>query len=827
MATSYGQFTLSKVEDGKSVTVLSTKYEYKLSTSGTTPPTGTWEKNPVAPTTSQYAWTKTTVTFSDGSKSITYTVGGKTGTNGTSVTVSGTEYAYQKSTSGTTVPTGTWLPDPVEPTQTEYVWTRTIVTFSNGSKATTYTVGGKTGQTGPQGKGISSIVTQYYLSTSNAKQEGGSWNTTPAAYVNGRYYWRRDHITWSDSTTSDTTAVLDNALTTANKNAYDAQYAVDNMEIGGRNLLLGSKDYTKFYYSMNGGTVVKSAYEDGAKFKITALPASGSWGVLGFNDGRVKNLIEPSQEYTVSFDLMANIALSGVDVQFNAREGNGTNPMMNQGSVAFSLTKDTWHHVVITTTAMSTLPQISNQHIYFAIPKLKEQLCTFYVRNLKFEKGNVATDWSPAPEDLEASIESVNERSVEYIVGTQTAATGSWKGVTTDSTLKTGKTIAYKLPYAGSGNASLTLTLAGGTTTAAIPVYLSNTRVTTQFPVQSVIQMTYDGSNWRVTAIPDSNYYDRTRVNNAFTAVSAITANRLICGTDSGYQHIAAGVSFDIGHPILYAVSAIAANATGTNNYLAYPSVNASTSGTIESGAAKKTLYLKGTVSASTFTVASSPFMTTVIPTTENGFFYISLGVMYSTTQIYFESSNRLYAYVNGSFQAVDVAGQILAIQSINRLNSLEPIVEQHSANFDVLEDSIMSNVEANYTRADEFNTYVDNQQSSLTQLSNSITAQFNESRELIGSVNGALETYKDDISKYIRFSAEGIEIGEKGNALTLKIDNDEIGFYKEGDQIAYWDGSTLYTGNAWITLERQFRIGNFAAIPRSDGSVSWLKVGE
>lgn len=429
--------------------------------------------------------------------------------------------------------------------------------------------------------------------------------------------------------------------------------------------------------------------------------------------------------------------------------------------------------------------------------------------------------------DAQEAVEEVRERSIEYIVGTQTAATGSWTGVTTDSALKTGKTIAYKLPYAGSGNASLKLTLSGGTTTAAIPVYLSNTRVTTQFPANSVIQMTYDGSNWRATAIPDNNYYDRTRVNNAFTAASAITAAHLICGTDSGYQHIAAGVSFDIGHPILYADSAIAANATGTNNYLAYPSVNASTSGTIESGAAKKTLYLKGTVSASTFTVSDSPFMTTVIPTTEDGFFYIPLGVMYSTTQIYFESSNRLYAYVNGSFQAVDVAGQILAIQSINRLNTMEPIVEQHSANFNVLQDSIMSNVEANYTRADEFNTYVDNQNSSMTQLSDSITAQFNESRELISSVNGALETYKDDISKYIRFSAEGIEIGEEGNALTLKIDNDEIGFYKEGDQIAYWDGSTLYTGNAWITLERQFRIGNFAAIPRSDGSVSWLKVGE
>ena len=50
---------------------------------------------------------------------------------------------------------------------------------------------------------------------------------------------------------------------------------------------------------------------------------------------------------------------------------------------------------------------------------------------------------------------------IEYIVGTQTAATGTWTGVTTSASLYAGKTIAYKLPFAGSGNASLVLELTG------------------------------------------------------------------------------------------------------------------------------------------------------------------------------------------------------------------------------------------------------------------------------------------------------------------------------------------------------------------------------
>lgn len=124
--------------------------------------------------------------------------------------------------------------------------------------------------------------------------------------------------------------------------------------------------------------------------------------------------------------------------------------------------------------------------------------------------------------DLEYSLGSSEKRwkindlaggPIEYIVGTQTKATGSWTGVTKDSTLVTGKVIAYKLPFAGSGNASLTLTytdpLEGeDTTSGAIPVYLANTRVTTHYAAGTVIIMAFDGSNWRSTDYWNSNSRD-------------------------------------------------------------------------------------------------------------------------------------------------------------------------------------------------------------------------------------------------------------------------------------------------------------------------------
>ena len=80
----------------------------------------------------------------------------------------------------------------------------------------------------------------------------------------------------------------------------------------------------------------------------------------------------------------------------------------------------------------------------------------------------------------------------EFIVGTQTAATGSWTGVSIDSELYDGKQITYWLPYNGSGNATLNLTLAGGSTTGAVNCYYGGTsRLTTHYGAGNIIRLVY------------------------------------------------------------------------------------------------------------------------------------------------------------------------------------------------------------------------------------------------------------------------------------------------------------------------------------------------
>lgn len=150
-----------KGTDGTSVTVSSQQITYQASSSGTTVPTGTWATSIPTVSAGQYLWTKTTVTYSDGKSTTAYSVArqgvngtdGKNGTNGTSVTVSSQAVTYQKSTNGTTPPSGTWSSSIPTTSAGEYLWTRTVVTYSDGKSVTSYSVArhGLTGGKGDKG----------------------------------------------------------------------------------------------------------------------------------------------------------------------------------------------------------------------------------------------------------------------------------------------------------------------------------------------------------------------------------------------------------------------------------------------------------------------------------------------------------------------------------------------------------------------------------------------------------------------------------------------------------------------------------------------------
>ena len=124
-------------ENGESITITGQSVVYQTSTSGTDTPTGAWSENVPGVSQGQYLWTKTTVNYSDGTQTVSYSVAraGVDGTDGESTSVT-----YQVGTSGTTMPTGTWLTSIPSCPQGQYLWTRTIVTYSDNKSTTSYSV---------------------------------------------------------------------------------------------------------------------------------------------------------------------------------------------------------------------------------------------------------------------------------------------------------------------------------------------------------------------------------------------------------------------------------------------------------------------------------------------------------------------------------------------------------------------------------------------------------------------------------------------------------------------------------------------------------------
>ena len=156
-----------------------------------------------------------------GPKGDTGDTGPKGDKGDTGIGVSNVDVQYYKSTSSTALSGGSWSTTNPGWENGKYIWSKTVVTYTSGTteestpvcitgaKGSTGATGetGATGADGADGKGVKSIVEQYYKSTSATSLSGGSWSATYPGWENGKYIWTRSIITYTDNSTTTTTAV--------------------------------------------------------------------------------------------------------------------------------------------------------------------------------------------------------------------------------------------------------------------------------------------------------------------------------------------------------------------------------------------------------------------------------------------------------------------------------------------------------------------------------------------------------------------------------------------------------------------------------------------
>ena len=130
------------------------------------------------------------------------------------------------------------------------------------------------------------------------------------------------------------------------------------------------------------------------------------------------------------------------------------------------------------------------------------------------------------------------------------------------------------------------------------------------------------------------------------------------------------------------------------------------------------------------------------------------------------------------------------------------------------------------YVETSDLEEFKETVSTQLQILADEIVMHFTSVTEHITDVDGDLQNKLTEIYKYISFADGNITLGSNENAITLTLENDTILFKKNGLQFGWWDGVDFHTGNIVVEVNERAQFGNFAFVPRSDGSLMFLKVG-
>jgi hypothetical protein len=113
-----------------------------------------------------------------------------------------------------------------------------------------------------------------------------------------------------------------------------------------------------------------------------------------------------------------------------------------------------------------------------------------------------------------------------------------------------------------------------------------------------------------------------------------------------------------------------------------------------------------------------------------------------------------------------------------------------------------------------------------LTQLEDRFLFEFETLRTVVAENDAESRDKLTQIYNYISFDNGDIRLGGSDSPITLTVEKDLIVFKKNGQPFGWWDGVDFHTGNIVVEVNERAQFGNFAFVPRSNGSLSFLKVG-
>ena len=163
--------------------------------------------------------------------------------------------------------------------------------------------------------------------------------------------------------------------------------------------------------------------------------------------------------------------------------------------------------------------------------------------------------------------------------------------------------------------------------------------------------------------------------------------------------------------------------------------------------------------------------------------------------------------------------------ETARTVNELE---QRNQSAIEQSEQNIRITVAENYYTKGETDGLVSSVQTSVNATADGLRIEFSNLQRDVYDVAANANAKFASLQSYIQMAGGSITLGEIGNEVTLRIENDRIGIYVNGVAMTYWTASDFVAPiTLTIPVGGRLNLGTFAFIPRTNGSLDFTWIGE
>lgn len=159
--------------------------------------------------------------------------------------------------------------------------------------------------------------------------------------------------------------------------------------------------------------------------------------------------------------------------------------------------------------------------------------------------------------------------------------------------------------------------------------------------------------------------------------------------------------------------------------------------------------------------------------------------------------------------------------------SALHEVEQRNTSAIEQSSEAIMLTVTESYYTKSETDELVGQVSTQIEQTADGINIMFTEMQQDIDDVAAGADARFNALQAYIQMAGGAITLGEIGNEITLKIENDQIGIYSNGVPVTYWTANDFVSPKTLrIPVGGRLILGDFAFIPRTNGSLDFTWIG-